>query len=123
MDADKKIHFNGEAILLGAIYYISIGLWKKGLLLGSASLVVISILMSVVQSFFSISPYTITLFSFVLNIGLFGIMGDIDTKRKEKGNEVMWKELPSLFDRGWVVVGIFVLSIVFNYFVNSRFVL
>lgn len=101
----KWNNFNIWASLFGLIYYFYKGLWKKGLLLTSILLLVISFI-----SFF-VATNSFWLLAIILHIILFGYMANIDIKRKEENKEGMWKEAPDIFSKK-IVPGIVIVSTV-----------
>lgn len=100
--------FNIWAALFGFAYYIYKGLWKKGMLLWSANLI-ISAIVNVVSSSFQYNIWLSLLT--VSHAVLFGLMAPYDLKRKEKYNETMWKVLPDIFKEGSTVIAAGVLSL------------
>lgn len=118
MRTDKRNYFNGYAMLFGALYYFAEGLWKKGLILGSISLVFSMLIRGLLPT----HSLVVSVLSLIFNIGVFGLMGAIDKERKEQSDETMWEELPPFFHKNWTVIGIFLLSIGITVFLGIKFI-
>lgn len=104
--------FNLTAALLGTFYYCYVGLWKKGMLLYSLTL----ILSGIFRWIFPISvlaPTTPSILALIFNIFLYGFLANVDLKRKVLFNEVMWKEVPQIFQNKWIVISVTILAIAF----------
>ena len=105
---NKRTSFNVWAALFGLFYYISKGLWQKGLMIASIGLVFQWLLSYLI-------PLTTTM-TMILNILFwitYGILAPIDLERKEHDNEIMWREIPDLFRNNSVVVITFIASLLF----------
>lgn len=118
MSANKRSYFNGYAMVFGLFYYIEEGLWKKGLIIGSVSMVIGMMIRGLLPT----HSFTVSWLSFILNVGIFGVMGAIDKERKEQFDETMWKELPSFFNKSWVVMSVFLLTIGITIFLGLKFI-
>jgi len=105
----RKSSFNIWAAIFGPLYYIYKGLWKKGLLLNS----LLVIIMSVARFFLPIE--TISVVSLILQFVVYGFLGSIDIFRQEQSGEVMWEELPSVFNRGVLVIIVTGLAFLFAF--------
>ncbi|KFN91976.1 DUF2628 domain-containing protein [Tetragenococcus muriaticus] len=106
----NKGSFNFWAAFFGIFYYFYKGLWKKGLLLQS----LLFILIGIVDRFtiyLYLSYKASEILSLALGATLFGRMSTIDISRKQEESETMWKELPSIFNNGVVVIGVTVASV------------
>lgn len=91
--------------LLGPFYYFQEGLWKKGLILLSAVFLASSVL-------FNMFPQTSFLWIFlILYIAVFEYMPRKDIERKKQNNEIMWKELPTFFNKDIVAIVAIVVSV------------
>jgi len=105
----RKSSFNIWAAIFGPLYYIYKGLWKKGLLLNSLLIIIMSI------SRFFLPIETISVVSLILQFVLYGFLGSIDIFRQEQSGEVTWKELPSVFSRGILVITVTGLAFLFAF--------
>nr|WP_156095879.1 hypothetical protein [Tetragenococcus muriaticus] len=86
------------------------GFGKNGLLLQS----LLFILIGIVDRFtiyLYLSYKASEILSLALGATLFGRMSTIDISRKQEESETMWKELPSIFNNGVVVIGVTVASV------------
>ena len=106
------------AILFGPFYYIYKGLWKKGLLLYVSSLL-FGIALAIVTGLFNWNEDTFATLQRLFLVCLYGKMGPSDVSRKEYSNEMMWKELPSIFSNGIVVVVVTIVAVVFNSYLTA----
>ncbi len=98
-----KRNFNLWAALFGFLYYAYKGLWKKGLLLTSLTMIILTIIHLLFPRI------SLSALSTGVSVGVFGAMGNIDLNRKAEYGETMWKELPPIFHRNWAVIGLSVL--------------
>lgn len=113
MNQNKKSNLNIWAAIFGPLYYIYKGLWKKALLLTSAILVIIGVVQWVFPTM------SINGLSIGLNAGIYGTLANIDLNRKKRFKETVWKELPSIFNLNWMVIGVFVVSVIFSISTDS----
>lgn len=115
----KKNWFNEDTkiriwtFLFGVFYYIYKGLWKKGLLLYTLTLIIAIVLVFFTQ-LFNWNESTFFSLRRLMLIGIYATMGPIDIHRKEYNNETMWKELPSVFSKGPAVIAVTVVAVIFN---------
>ncbi|GMQ72766.1 DUF2628 domain-containing protein [Tetragenococcus halophilus] len=105
----KRSFFNIWAAIFGPFYYIYKGLWKKGLLLNSLLVIIISV------ARFFIMVEIMNILGLVLQLVVFGLLGSIDVRRKEQNNATMWEELPIVFNKGVLVVVITGISFIFSF--------
>ncbi len=114
----KNIKIRLWAFLFRVLYYIYKGLWKKGLLLYSLGLILETILVFFTQLInWYENGFIELLFIFLygtMSPILFGVMGPIDVHRKEYSNETMWKEVPSVFSKGPVVIVVTIVVVTFS---------
>lgn len=113
MNQNKKSNLNIWAAIFGPLYYIYKGLWKKALLLTSVILVIIGVVQWVFPTM------SINGLSIGLNAGIYGTLANIDLNRKKRFKETVWKELPSIFNLNWMVIGVFVVSVIFSISTDS----
>ena len=108
INTNKRTNFNVWAAFFGLFYYISKGLWQKGLMITSVGLVFQWLLSYLI-------PLTTTM-TMILNLLFwitFGILAPIDIERKEHDDEIMWQGIPNLFRNNSVIVITFIASLFF----------
>lgn len=113
MKQTNERRFNLTAALFGAFYYCYVGLWKKGMLLYSLTLILSGIFRWIFQIPAPTSSVTSAILSFIFNIFLYGFLANTDLNRKILFDEVIWKEVPQIFQNKWIVISLTIASIAF----------
>lgn len=103
----RKSPFNIWAAIFGPLYYIYKGLWKKGLLLNSLLVIVMSV------SRFFLPIEIVIVVSLLLQFVVYGFLGSMDIFRQARSGETVWGEIPSVFNKGVFVIGITGIAFIF----------
>lgn len=90
------IGMNIWAFFFGFIYFLILGLWRKGLTLLAVNIVIVFIIGFIVEAL-SISPSVLNALSVALNIILWGATANYAYYMKEKKNDQSWNPFTGMF--------------------------